>query len=460
MIIKYLYIDDYKMFKKREINFLTDESFSEQYRAFYGSMNFTVLVGENGVGKTTIMSFIGQIFHNLERFQSRIESDFEIHYAITDKENKRITHEIKIRKENNNIYIKTPEHKKDLLLLEWHHFGHGRGEYRRKRHQYTIENETTTFIEIAKYLPDKVVTSIFSIHGEYPKERPHNYYGEELIQNNNINNIYIQDSYYGQSISKGIAEFVKLYYQKNETVKYLIKSLGLEFSEKIKIYPNLDYLIDYGPYINLDLDLEYAREDEEGWLDLRTLEIEQIMELIEVGVQNQDVYFNDLLFYKNNGLYKVSFENMSSGEKMFLYRVFSIMGSITDDSIVIIEEPELHLNPSWTKQIITMLYLLFQEYNAHFIIATHSYSFINSLFPENILVINFESIKHPTFNTFMSVESEITQKLFENSTRLNYPEAKLNELINNSSKEDLKKIRDVLGESYYKFLIINEIEDL
>lgn len=81
---------------------------------------------------------------------------------------------------------------------------------------------------------------------------------------------------------------------------------------------------------------------------------------------------------------------MSSGEKMFIIRILSILSEIEDNSIIIIEEPELHLNPSWTKQIVTMLHHFFNTYNVHFIISTHNYSFINTV----VLFIHKRLINH------------------------------------------------------------------
>ncbi|HDR7632543.1 TPA: AAA family ATPase [Bacillus mycoides] len=79
MFIRYLYIKQYKKLKNLEIVFGGNRDFRKEFKEFYGDMNFTVLVGENGVGKTTTMSFIASIFHNLERFHSRIPSDFQLH---------------------------------------------------------------------------------------------------------------------------------------------------------------------------------------------------------------------------------------------------------------------------------------------------------------------------------------------------------------------------------------------
>lgn len=61
MKLKYLYIEDYKKFKKTAIHFESDSLNTKIYKEYYPNLSFNVLVGENGTGKTTIMSFICRI---------------------------------------------------------------------------------------------------------------------------------------------------------------------------------------------------------------------------------------------------------------------------------------------------------------------------------------------------------------------------------------------------------------
>ncbi|KXH90486.1 MULTISPECIES: ATP-binding protein [Bacillus] len=443
MFIKYLSIKKYRKLKDFKVSFLGNRDFNKQYKDFYGNMNFTVLVGENGVGKTTIMSFITQIFHNLERYHSRIPSDFELHYDIID-ENTKISQEIKLRKVENNIFIKTSKDEEEYLLLEWTHTGQGEGHYRRKNHQLKIENKDVQFKDIIQYLPSEVITSVFSIHGEYPLSRNSNYYGEYLIKNYNINMIYGKNHFGGPSISKGISRFIQLYIKQYKLVKELLASLNLEFMGMLKVHDNTFTIYKEDWFID------------EDWIDLSMISKKE-RDILFYLEDNNEVYFNDLKFIKQET--EITLEDMSSGEKMFFYRIFSIMSSINDNSLIIIEEPELHLNPSWTKQIITMFYLLFQNYNSHFIIATHSYSFINTLFPDNILMFKNSEIKNPSFNTFLANEKEIIYNMFENSNNHNYTELKLLHKIKVADKKELNEIMGYLGESFYRFLVFNELEN-
>lgn len=94
MKLKYLYIENYKKIKKTEIQFETDSLNTKLYKEYYPNLSFNILVGENGTGKTTIMSFICRIFNNLQRYHDRIECDFILKYSISNEDKESIEIEL------------------------------------------------------------------------------------------------------------------------------------------------------------------------------------------------------------------------------------------------------------------------------------------------------------------------------------------------------------------------------
>lgn len=301
-------------------------------------------------------------------------------------------------------------------MLEWKHLKGGYGVSERKPFQLEISNPDIIYDDIKNYLPSNIITSVFSLHREYVNKRRDNYYGDRLIKDYDITSIYGADHFKGSSISRGIARFINLYLTRRKLMDNLLESLDLKFAPIVNVYLDRNIYSNNKTFKKLNL--------ESGWVELdkvnKKYSIQKLLKIIVEAEFDEDIYINDLAFFK--GDYEINLETMSSGEKMFFYRIFSILSEIENNSLVIIEEPELHLNPTWTKQIITMFYILFNSYNAHFMVATHSYSFINTLFPENILLFKQDSVTHPSFNTFLSNEKEITSRLFNSSRKLNYTE--------------------------------------
>lgn len=78
---------------------------------------------------------------------------------------------------------------------------------------------------------------------------------------------------------------------------------------------------------------------------------------------------------------------LSTGEISLLLRLFNIINQIEPNSIVLIDEPELHLHPNWCINYISKLKQLFNKYDSHFIIATHSPLLVANLNKEDIVVL-------------------------------------------------------------------------
>ena len=170
------------------------------------------------------------------------------------------------------------------------------------------------------------------------------------------------------------------------------------------------------------------------------------------------IYINNFFIIK--GGKEIPLSNMSTGEKMFLCRIFFILSEVEDNSIIILEEPEIHLNHAWVKQIVSIITLLFNKYKIHFIISTHNYAFINNLFKENLLLVNDDEILEPKINTFLANEKSISLELFGTSKNNNIFEDKILKIIGGNDKESIDRLIDVLGESYYKFLAFKRLSEL
>ncbi|HBW5812081.1 TPA: AAA family ATPase [Klebsiella pneumoniae] len=79
----------------------------------------------------------------------------------------------------------------------------------------------------------------------------------------------------------------------------------------------------------------------------------------------------------------IGLDSMSSGELNLFILLFKINSVIENDSLILIDEPELSLHPSWQNEVIPSLQKAFSSFSdCHFIIATHSPHVVASI-PEN-----------------------------------------------------------------------------
>lgn len=87
-----------------------------------------------------------------------------------------------------------------------------------------------------------------------------------------------------------------------------------------------------------------------------------------------------------------SINDASSGQQCILLNVLGIAASIEDNSLILIDEPEISLHPEWQETYIQLLMDSFTHIKGcHFIVATHSPQIVSHLNAKNCFVSLIES---------------------------------------------------------------------
>lgn len=146
----------------------------------------------------------------------------------------------------------------------------------------------------------------------------------------------------------------------------------------------------------------------------------------------------------------INLQQASSGEFHFFTSVLGLLTSLKENSLVLIDEPEISFHPNWQLRYLYYLREIFKEYKTcHFIIATHSHFIISDLDPQTSSVVRLtrdkvgelhaQSIKETTYG--LSAE-EILYRVFELRTYRNYFfEIELRELLHLISNKSQDKGR-------------------
>ena len=74
---------------------------------------------------------------------------------------------------------------------------------------------------------------------------------------------------------------------------------------------------------------------------------------------------------------KINLEDLSSGEKHEIILMYDLLFSVSEGSVVLIDEPEISLHIAWQFNFIPDVKKIAQVADFHFIIATHSPQIIN-----------------------------------------------------------------------------------
>lgn len=418
------FLSAYKQFKANQLI-----TFSNQEDNGLDSfvLNISVLVGRNGSGKTTLMSAIAQFFYHIERYNGKIPAEMEVCYVIGGFGKLR---KVLLSHLDNNLTISVDGLYDKVQIIprksptQWDHSVIKKG------------RPADIFDLFIQYLPTSVVTSVFSMHNEYPTRRPPNYEGLRIIADRSITLMYGKDHYELGSISRGILRFLRMYLAKGSKVKSLLNLFDLKFSGRV-LHRELNSLGEYP-------------ENTETWINVTG----QWLEDNTAGIEKEEIYLNDIEFNREGR--SISLANMSSGEKMLLLRTISILEAIEQQSIVIIEEPELHLDAVWNRQLVTLFRTFFARYRAHIIIATHDFSLINAVPPSQLIKLDRGQDMNIS-QTFLASYEDLFSTLYGDEVRNNKIEDQLLNDLEDKPVEELKKIYTEMGNSIYKYLVYKKI---
>lgn len=231
----------------------------------------------------------------------------------------------------------------------------------------------------------------------------------------------------------------------------------LEEEHEKNVSPLIDYLklytqqiistsnkqLDYKPYINFS-DLNTIDRFAEHVIPFRTMRDLEIISFERFEINKLESGF--------------AFDNASSGEYHILLTFLNLLSLIEENSLVLIDEPEISLHPNWQIRYMDIFNKIFQNYRgAHFIISSHSHflvsdfkssnSFIGSLYYDNSKGrTNFKEINR---NTYGWSAEQILLEVFNVATTRNYY---ITKIVTDSLKELSKEtpnynmIKDTLRE--------------
>ena len=112
---------------------------------------------------------------------------------------------------------------------------------------------------------------------------------------------------------------------------------------------------------------------------------------------------------------------LSDGERSFLGRMclFLLFGEV--ESLILLDEPEVHFNDYWKRHIVSTMHEVFKWKNApyvsHVLVATHSSISLSDVHPEDILILERQNLftsetSMPRIQTFGADPSEIMVHVF------------------------------------------------
>lgn len=159
---------------------------------------------------------------------------------------------------------------------------------------------------------------------------------------------------------------------------------------------------------------------------------------------------------------------LSDGERSFIGRMclFSLFGEV--ESLILLDEPEVHFNDYWKRHIVSTMHQVFKMKNGsaicHVLVATHSSISLSDVHREDVILLIRNSLRTsgnsyiPAIQTFGADPSDIMVHVFgtgfaNGELSTNY----IRERIAKSTKEELEKLQTEVAPGYWHYRIQLEI---
>ena len=163
---------------------------------------------------------------------------------------------------------------------------------------------------------------------------------------------------------------------------------------------------------------------------------------------------------------ELSVSQLSDGERSLLSMVVDLTRRLVQanplmesptaeaEAVVLIDELELHLHPKWQRQVVANLTKAFPK--CQFIATTQSPQIIGELRPENIHIISDDTVYSPN-HSYGVDSSRVLQEIMDTDSRTEYIESRLAQVGQQVDEDDLERARNSLS-SIEKILGANDAD--
>ncbi len=467
--IKFLKIKNHIFLKDCEFQFYNN--IEENKKPF-----MSLIIGANGTGKSQVLRFIINIFNNLSASQNKefkiiekFQNSFKIIYQF-----------------ENDIYEIVGENK-DISIKK---------------------NGIKIILQKLK-LPKKIIALTANLNDRFPL-----FTSKSILNNNRYEYLGVRaasnNAFIGRNIAK-TAEYFSMIIsnEKNiDAVKNLFEILNFDPKCELIFKKGKNYKLFKDSYnksnietlknaVKLLIDKIQGKNSSRINISYRVEKYSRVLnilqnEKINLHLISHILKQNELFSYKLDFLTKTGFENLkndtklikyltdleifsfdtikvmkrldisqsfnikeaSSGEYHLLTSLLSLVAKIKDNSLILIDEPEISLHPNWQQKYIEILNKLFDNFSScHFIIASHSHFLVTNLKSEyssiSALQLNNGKIKVNLikYNTFGWTPENILYNVFGVVTVRNYYyEMDIKELLHliSHNSDDYTRINEII----------------
>lgn len=157
---------------------------------------------------------------------------------------------------------------------------------------------------------------------------------------------------------------------------------------------------------------------------------------------------------------------LSDGERAFLGRMALLAMLDMQDSLIILDEPEVHFNDYWKREIVKFLDETMRGYSNHLLITTHSSILLSDVTENQVNVFvkspaGITEQRRPGIKTFGADPSEIMMVTFDTELSSGAKsEEELISAIQNGDREKVVGFLEMIGPGMWRFRLKQRLEEI
>ncbi|WGE27692.1 AAA family ATPase [Edwardsiella tarda] len=163
-----------------------------------------------------------------------------------------------------------------------------------------------------------------------------------------------------------------------------------------------------------------------------------------------------LVFRKNSEIIP-----LSSGQKIYTYMIPAIISELEDESLLVIDEPELYLHPELEVELINMLKNILKEMNSFAIIATHSAILTREVERESVTILRKNNGKTSSFSSSIETYGEsvdaIIAEVFDDGYTIKSYQREIDRYLN--EKKSIHDIKGCVGDDALAYALSKSLND-
>lgn len=333
---------------------------------------FTVIIGKNGTGKSRLLK-------NIVSFITEYDNDSTI--TTMDFIGENIGENSKVIALSTNPFDKFPWYASYNESGRYHYLGLkdiSRHDVSKGYLSKVIGNYLKSFL----YSDESGLGKTLNYLGfESYLSMTFNYIGgsviRRIVESEKVLNWRELNYYLESRIKKGEYQ-IDDYFTRQEATGLDRKDIILKIHRALKLVPDIHYI--------RKLKIE-IKDDKLSLSHKKFIFDEALTILISAGL----LKFDSAILQKIDSNTLLSIENASSGEQCVIISMLGISSIIEDNSLILIDEPEVCLHPEWQEKYIQLLTSIFRSYKGcQFIIATHSPQIVSNLSEEGCYILTME----------------------------------------------------------------------